>query len=141
MSKEQYDQFFLERQQLEAETARDRKLYEMELKARMRPSNICSALEASKEEKEFATELDSLSLAMMGSSNGDGVATQHQLGSHYRNRSTLPSDSSEQLHWGLNSLALERGSCGVEYSASRPDSNEPALRHMNEDELWRKPRE
>jgi hypothetical protein len=136
MSKEQYDQFFLERQQLEAETARDRKLYEMELTTRMRPSNICSALEASKEEQEFATELDSLSLAMMGSSNGGGVTT-----AHHRNRSTLPSDSSEQLHWGLNSLALERGSCGVEYSASRPDSNEPALRRLNEDELWRKPRE
>lgn len=33
-----------------------------------------------------------------------------------RPRITLPTDSSEQLHWGLNSLNIDRGSCGFEYS-------------------------
>ncbi|KAF2622504.1 hypothetical protein BU25DRAFT_415228 [Macroventuria anomochaeta] len=137
MSKEQYDLFFEERRLLEAEFAREHKLYEMELKANMRPSNICSAQEASTEETEFAAELDSLSLAMM--SSGDG-AVQHQL-AQTRGRSSLPSDASEQLHWTLNSLALDRGACGIEYSTSQSPNGVPSLRQMNEEELWKKPRE
>ncbi|KAL1598358.1 hypothetical protein SLS59_007042 [Nothophoma quercina] len=137
MSKEQYDLFFEERRALEAEFAREHKLYELELKANMRPSNICSAQEASKEETEFAAELDSLSLAMMAS--GDGAAQPHLV--HTRGRSSLPSDASEQLHWTLNSLALDRGACGIEYSTSQPANGIPTLRQMNEEELWKKPRE
>ena len=137
MSKDQYDLFFEERRLLEAEFAREHKLYEMELKVNMRPSNICSAQEASKEETEFAAELDSLSLAMMTS--GDGTA-QHQL-AQTRGRSSLPSDASEQLHWTLNSLALDRGSCGIEYSSSQSSNGIPLLRQLNEEELWKKPRE
>lgn len=137
MSKEQYDLFFEERRLLEAEFAREHKLYEMELKANMRPSNICSAQEASKEETQFAAELDSLSLAMMTS--GDGTGQSHFA--QTRGRSSLPSDASEQLHWTLNSLALDRGACGIEYSPSQSTSGIPSIRQMNEEELWKKPRE
>lgn len=137
MSKEQYDLFFEERRGLEVEFAREHKLYELEVKANMRPSNICSAQEASKEESDFVAELDSLSLAMMAS--GDAAAQSHLMLS--RGRSSLPSDASEQLHWTLNSLALDRGACGIEYSTSRPSSGVPALRQMNDEELWKKPRE
>lgn len=135
MSKQQYDLFFEERRILEAEFAREHKLYEMELTVSMRPSNICSAQEASKEETEFAAELDSLTLAMMNSGEG----TEHHL-AQTRGRSSLPSDPSEQLHWTLNSLALDRGACGIEYSPQ--SSNQlPSLRQMDEDQLWKKPRE
>ena len=137
MTGEQYDLFFEERRTLEAEFAREHKLYELELKASMRPSNICSAQEASKEETEFAAELDSLSLAMMAS--GDGAAQSHFV--QTRGRSSLPSDASEQLHWTLNSLALDRGACGIEYSTSQSSNGVPPLRQMNKDELWSKPRE
>jgi hypothetical protein len=137
MSKDQYDQYYLEHRQLEAEYARDRKIYERELKATTRPSNICSALEASKDEVDFATELDSLSLSMMAS-NGNATG-QVQLQTHTRNRMSLPNDVSEQLHWDLNTLALDRGFCGIEYSP-QPRDGPPALRQLNEDELWRKPR-
>jgi hypothetical protein len=138
MTKEQYDQFYLEHRQLEAEYARDRKLYELEIKAKTRPSNICSVLEASKEEMEFATELDSLSLSLMAS-NDDG--TNHApLQQQPRGRVSLPNDASEQLHWDLNTLALSRGSCGVEYTTSQPLNTAPAMRRMTEEESWRKPR-
>ncbi|KAJ4364772.1 hypothetical protein N0V95_000720 [Ascochyta clinopodiicola] len=137
MSKEQYDLFFEERRALEAEFARDHKLYEMELKANLRPSNICSAQEASRAETEFAAELDSLSLAMMTS--GDGSSQPHLA--QNRGRSSLPSDASEQLHWTLNSLAIDRGSCGIEYSTSQSANGMPARRRLNEEELWKKPRE
>lgn len=136
MTKEQYDLFFEERRALEAEFAREHKLYELGLKANMRPSNICSAQEASKEETEFAAELDSLSLAMMAS--GDGAA--QPCIAQARNRLSLPSDASEQLHWTLNSLALDRGACGIEYSTQSPNDLS-SLRQMNEEELWKKPRE
>ena len=129
MTKQQYDLFFEERRALEAEFAREHKLYELQLKANLRPSNICSAQEASKEETEFAAELDSLSLAMMAS--GDGAARDflaHMV------------DASEQLHWTLNSLALDRGACGIEYSTQTPNVLS-SLRQMNEEELWKKPRE
>jgi hypothetical protein len=138
MTKEQYDQFYLERRQLEAEYARDRQIYELDLKAKTRPSNICSPVEASKDEMEIATEIDSLSLSLM-TSNQD--TTDHARGQYQaRGRVSLPSDASEQLHWDLNTLALDRGSCGVEYSATQPSSSEPALQRMSEEELWRKPR-
>lgn len=137
MTKEQYDTFFAERRELEAEFGREHKLYELELKAHLRPSNICSAQEASKEETEFAAELDSLSLAMMAS--GDG-ASQPQL-AQARDRLSLPGDASEQLHWTLNSLALDRGACGIEYSTTQSQTGVPSLRQMNEEELWKKPRE
>jgi|SRR5690242_1144664 len=137
MSKEQYDLFFEERRHLEAEFAREHKLYELELKANMRASNICSAQEASTEDSEFAAELDSLSLAMMTS--GDAAVQSHFVQS--RGRLSLPSDASEQLHWTLNSLALDRGACGIEYSTTQSSNGVPSLRQVNDEELWRKPRE
>ncbi|KAF2997992.1 hypothetical protein E8E13_006930 [Curvularia kusanoi] len=137
MTKAQYELFFEERRALEAEFAREHKLYELELKANLRPSNICSAQETSKEETEFAAELDSLSLAMMAS--GDGAAQPHLA--QARSRLSLPSDASEQLHWTLNSLALDRGACGIEYSTAGSPNRLPSLRQMNEEELWKKPRE
>lgn len=137
MSKEQYDLFFEERRALEAAFAREHKLYVTELKANLRPSNVCSAQEASKEEAEFAAELDSLSLAMMNSS--DGAAQPHLA--QGRGRLSLPSDASEQLHWTLNSLAIDRGSCGIEYSSPQSANGMPAVRRLNEEELWKKPRE
>lgn len=136
MTKEQSDRWYDEHQKLEAEYARDHRKYEKELRANTRPSNICSALEASQEERSFAAELDSLSLSLMASNEAPGA----QLQSHVRHRVSLPSDASEQLHWNLNSLALERGSCGVEYSASHPENGSPGIRRMNEDELWRQSR-
>jgi hypothetical protein len=136
MTKDQYDQFYLEHKQLEAEYARDHKMYELEIKVKTRPSNVCSALEASKEENEFATELDSLSL-LMGSN--DDNANHGRLHSQTRNRVNLPNDASEQLHWDLNTLALERGSCGVEYSATQTTNGEPVLPRVSDEEIW-KPR-
>lgn len=135
MTKEQYDQFYLEHKQLEADYARDRKVYELEMKARTRPSNVCSALEASKDENEFATELDSLSLSLMASNND--TANHGRLQPQTRNRVNLPNDASEQLHWDLNTLALERGSCGVEYSATQTSSGEPILPLVSEEEIWK----
>lgn len=138
MTKEQYDQYYIEHRQLETAFAHDRKVYESELRAKTRPSNTCSAVEASKEEAEFATELDSLSLSLMAS-NGDVAnhdTTQHQV----RNRVNLPYDASEQLHWDLNTLALDRGICGIEYSVRSPTSGESTLRPMSEEDLWKKPR-
>jgi hypothetical protein len=138
MTKEQYDQFYLEHRQLEAEYARDRKFYEMELKAKTRPSNICSVQEVSKEEMDFATELDTLSLSLLASNNG---ATHHSpLQQQGRDRVSLPTDAAEQLHWDLNTLALERGSCGVEYSVSHSPNGTPAMRRNPEEDLWGKPR-
>ncbi|KAF2827797.1 hypothetical protein CC86DRAFT_369040 [Ophiobolus disseminans] len=138
MTKEQYDQWYLEYRQLEAEYARDRRVYELDLKARMRPSNICTALEASKEETDFATELDSLSLSLMASN--ETAITHTQLQQAARNRVSLPSDASEQLHWDLNTLALDRGSCGVEYTASPSPNGVPAVPRMAKEKLWGKPR-
>ncbi|KAF2124737.1 hypothetical protein P153DRAFT_379350 [Dothidotthia symphoricarpi CBS 119687] len=137
MTKEQSDQWYNEHQTLETEYARDHKEYEKDLRTRTRPSNVCSALEASQEEKEFAAELDSLSFSLMASNEASGVQLQSQV----RNRVSLPTDASEQLHWNLNSLALDRGSCGVEYSASHLENGSSTMRCMNEDELWRKSRE
>jgi hypothetical protein len=134
MTKEQYDQYYLEHRQLEAEYARDRRAYELELKAKTRPSNTCSALEASKEENEFATELDSLSLSLMGSN--DNIADQSPFQPQARARVSLPTDASEQLHWDLNTLALDRGACGVEYSPS----NATTAQGRPQEELWGKPR-
>ena len=138
MAKEQYDQWYAEHRQLEAEFARDQRVYEMELKAKMRPSNICSALEASTEEMEFATELDSLSLSLMASNTS--TADPIQLQPQGRTRTSLATDPSEQLHWDLNTLALDRGSCGIEYSASQSSNDVSSARQLDPDELWRKPR-
>jgi hypothetical protein len=138
MTKEQYDQFYLEHKQLEAEYVRDRKVYELEIKAKTRPSNICSALEASTEESEFATELDSLSLSLMASN--DDTTNHGRLQPQARTRISLPNDASEQLHWDLNTLALDRGSCGVEYSATQTSNGEPVLPRVSDEEIWRKPR-
>jgi hypothetical protein len=138
MTKDQYDQFYLEHRQLEAEYARDRKLYELELKKKTRPSNICSVQEASKEEMEFATELESLSLSLMASNSS--AANINPFEQQARGRVSLPTDASEQLHWNLNTLALERGSCGVEYSAASSPNGTPTMRRTSEEELWGKPR-
>jgi len=137
MTKGQYDQYYLEHRQLETEYARDRRAYEMDLKAKMRPSNVCSAIEVSKEEAEFATELDSLSLSLMASN--DGAANHDPIQQQARPRVSLPTDASEQLHWDLNALALERGSCGVEYSAQGPNSASTS-QGLPQEELWGKPR-
>jgi hypothetical protein len=139
MTKEQYDQWYVEHRQLEAEFARDRRLYEMELRATMRPSNICSALEASREEAEFANELNSLSLSLMASNSATTEHTQSQP--QGRTRTSLPSDASEQLHWNLNSLALDRGACGMEYSATSPETKTPVAQRLDADDLWRRPRD
>lgn len=138
MTKEQYDQYYVEHRQLETAFAHDRKVYESELRAKTRPSNICSAMEASKEEADFATELDSLSLSLMAS-NGDSPS-HAPARDQARSRVSLPYDPSEQLHWNLNTLALDRGSCGIEYSPNQATQAEPTLRPMPEEELWRKPR-
>ncbi|KAH7389771.1 hypothetical protein BKA66DRAFT_414112 [Pyrenochaeta sp. MPI-SDFR-AT-0127] len=138
MTREQYDQWYQEHRQLESEFVRDHKIYEIELKAKTRPSNICSAVEASKEEMEFAAELDSLSLSLMASDTS--TAHQNQPQSQARSRMSLPNDSSEQLHWDLNTLALDRGSCGIEYSASQSNNGDPTARQLDVEELWRKPR-
>lgn len=138
MTREQYDQWYQEHRQLEDEFARDHKIYEMELRAKTRPSNICSAIEASKEEMEFAAELDSLSLSLMAPNTSTSHENQPQL--QARSRMSLPNDSSEQLHWDLNTLALDRGSCGIEYSASQSNNCDPTTRQLDAEELWRKPR-
>ncbi|KAF1914751.1 hypothetical protein BDU57DRAFT_519921 [Ampelomyces quisqualis] len=138
MTKEHYDQFYREHRQLETEYARDRKVYEMELKAKTQPSNVCSALEGSKEENEFATELESLSLSLKASN--DDTVNLGRLQPQARNRVNLPNDASEQLHWDLNTLALERGSCGVEYSATQTPNGEPVLQRVSDEQIWRKPR-
>lgn len=138
MTKELYDQWYLEHRQMEAEYARDRRVYEADLKTAMRPSNICSALEASKEESEFARELDSLSLSLIASSETTAnPAPGHQMA---RSRVSLPTDASEQLHWNLNTLALDRGSCGVEYTTSQSPDSASTIQRTPKEELWGKPR-
>ena len=132
MTKAQYESWYDERCQLEAHFTRDRKIYQTEMRMKTRPSNVCSALEMSKEEMDFAAELDSLSLMMASTdSKTDHTPNQH------RHRVSLPNDASEQLHWGLNSLAIDRGSCGVEYTTGQPVQN---MRTMSEEELWQRAR-
>ena len=129
MTKEQYETWYGERSRLEAQFARDRKIYLSEMKMKTRPSNICSALEMSKEEVDYAAELDSLSV-MVSSIDSPTNHTQ----SPHRQRVSLPNDASEQLHWGLKSLAIDRGSsCGVEYTSGPPTND---MRPMSEEELW-----
>jgi hypothetical protein len=123
MTKEQYEQWYDERRRLELQYLQDRKAYELELRAKTRPSNICSTLEASKDDIDFAAELDSLSLAVIPSN--ESMASQPQ---HRTNRLNLPTDVSEQLHWGLNALSLERGSCGLEYSKKQTTDRKQSMR-------------
>ena len=148
MSKDQYDLWYDERRKLEARFARDRDLYIADLKARTRPTNTCSALQLSDEEKQFAAELDSLSLAMISTSSTATNLPSVSLSANPtlqpsppRKRISLPSDTSEQIHWSLNALALDRGSCGVEYSASQPANHTPPMGATSEEDLWRRPRE
>ena len=136
MSKEQYEQWYAEHRQLEAEFSRDQRVYELEIKAKTRPSNICSALEASKEEMDFATELDTLSLSLMASNNSNAEQAPYQP--QGRTRTSLATDPDEQLHWNLNTLALDRGACCIEYS--QPSSGVSPTRQLDPEELWRKPR-
>ena len=138
MSKEQYIKYYDEHRQLQAEFEHDRRNYELELRSRMRPSNICSAQEASQEDQEFAAELDSLSLSLMASNTTANNQRQPQM--QGRGRSSIPSDASEQLHWNLNALALDRGSCGIEYMASPPATNVSQRQCTDKEELWNKPR-
>jgi hypothetical protein len=137
MTQQQYDQWYAEHRQLEADFSRDQRVYELELMAKTRPSNICSALEASKEEMEFASEIDSLSLSLMGSNTSQ--AGQQQGHVQGRSRVSLATDASEQLHWGLNTLAIDRGACGIEYSLSKPANGVAGGRQPDAEELWRKP--
>lgn len=137
MTKEQYDQWYDEHRQLEAQYSRDCQIYQSELKSSTRPSNFCSAIEASQEEKDFAAELDSLSLRLCPSNNSVIKLPPTRV-----IRASLPNDTSEQLHWGLNALALDRGSCGVEYSASQSSNGGVAITGRSEQEdLWGKPRD
>lgn len=115
MTKEQYETWYEEHRQLEAQFAHDRKAYQAEMMLKTRPSNIASAPELSKEEADFASELASLSFAVPATDNAIGYTYPQS-----RHRISLPSDPSEQLHWGLNSLAIDRGSCGLEYTAGQP---------------------
>jgi hypothetical protein len=115
MTKEQYESWYEEHRQIEARWNYDRKIYQSGMKLKTRPSNIASALEVSEEEADFASALDSLSLAMSAPES----ATGHTL-PQPRQRVGLPSDAAEQLHWGLNSLAIDRGSCGLEYTTGQP---------------------
>lgn len=139
MSQEQYDQWYKEHRQLEADFERDHRTYELELKAKLRPSNICSALEVTKEEADFAAELDSLSLSLMASNTSNDGATPNQV--QHRTRTSLPCDASEQLHWNLNVLALDRGACGVEYTAASPGHRIHTAQQLDVEDLWRKPRD
>jgi hypothetical protein len=136
MGKDLYNQYYREHRQLEADYARDRKMYEIELKSTSRPSNRCAALEVTDNEMEFATELDTLSLSLMASN--DDIRGQAQV--QARPRVSLPNDASEQLHWDLDTLTLDRGLCGIEYS-SQPNNGMPPLRQLDEDDMWRKPRD
>lgn len=136
MTKPQYEQWYDEYRQVESQFAKDRGTYELELRIKTRPSNMCSVLELSKEEIDFAAELDSLSLALIPSN--DIVVGQHRTSR--TSRTSLPYDASEQLHWDLNALSLERGSCGVEYSVNQPTNGPSLIRPLDEEELWRKPR-
>ncbi|KAF2874033.1 hypothetical protein BDV95DRAFT_626880 [Massariosphaeria phaeospora] len=113
LTSEQYNRYYEEHRQLEAQFAHDQRIYELELKAKTRPSNVCSALEASKEEMDIADDLNALSLAM--SSSHDNTIEPQPQPQPRGNRVSLPNDASEQLHWGLNALNLDRGSCGIEY--------------------------
>jgi len=137
MSQEQYDQWYAERRQLEDQFHRDFAAYETELKSKTRPSHICSVLDATKEEMDFVNEIDSLSLSLMTSNEDPNSQAQSPQS---RTRRSLPTDASEQLHWNLNTLALDRGSCGVEYTAP-PSNGMSAFQKINDEELWHKPRE
>jgi hypothetical protein len=134
MTKEQYEHWYAEYHQLESQHTKDRTTYELDLVGKTRPSNVCSAIEMSKEEMEFAAELDSLSLSMISTNHNTGVPPQARS-----NRISLPGDMSEQLHWGLNSLDLGRGSCGIEYANIQPTNGSLNTgQQMHRDELWGK---
>lgn len=130
MSKEQYEQWYDEHRQLEAQFSKDRKIYELKLRSETRPSNTCAAMKTSPEEMDFASELDSLTLAMASTKT-----SPIQPMSPRESRINLPTDVSEQLHWSLNSLSLDRGSCGVEYSPTL-NPTRPTHRIIDDDELW-----
>ncbi|KAF2259925.1 hypothetical protein CC78DRAFT_585439 [Lojkania enalia] len=135
MTQEQYAQWYEEHRQLEAQYLKDHRSYELGLRTTTRPSNPWSPAQTRREELEFAAKMESLSLAMMPSHNStiDKSAIRTI-------RYSLPSDASEQLHWGLNSLSLDRSTCGIEYSMRHSSNNIPTLRGLSEDELWRRPR-
>lgn len=121
MTKEQFSVWADEHRQLEWNFRDERDKYVLQMKATLRPSNVCSVNEMSDADREFASQLDSLVLSMCTSNSS--IDSQPASLDHRR---SLPTDASEQLHWHLNSLALEeRGSCGVEY-ASKPGCTAPA---------------
>ncbi|KAF2120094.1 hypothetical protein BDV96DRAFT_485721 [Lophiotrema nucula] len=137
MSKAQYDRWYDEHRQLEAQFTKDRAIYEHELIASSRHSNACSASEASQEEVSFAAELDALTIAMESPNTSAIYARSHPA---RINRFNLPCDPSEQLHWDLNSLTLDRGSCGLEYSAHQPSSRVSKTTTLLDEDTWHKPR-
>lgn len=139
MTKQQYDSWYAEHRQLETTFSRNHRIYINELQSQMRPSHICSKIEASKEEMEFATELNSLSLLPMTSNDESSEHECYQL--HNRSRTSLPSDASEQLHWNLSTLDLDRGVCSVEYSTSQAKPSISAVQGINPSVLWTKPRD
>lgn len=134
MNAEQYDRWYDEHRKLEAGFTCDRRIYEMEVRATTRPSNVCSVRQYDEEERAFAAELNALSLAMMTSSTGATATAETQTPT--RVRRSLPNDAEEQIHWGLNALAIDRGSCGSEFSVAMPPRQ-----GLSEEELWGRPRE
>ena len=134
MAKEQYEQWYNEHRQLEAQFAQESRTYELQLKATTRATNTCAQIKASQEELDFAAEVETLSLAMESSNQSDQTIVNRA------GRLILPNDASEQLHWSLNALSLERGSCGVEYSPSRSTKAGVSNAHLDEN-MWGKPGE
>lgn len=129
MTKDQYETWYDEHRRLEARFTQDRRAYEVQVKTNTRPSNICYALELSKEEADFAAEMDALSLSLMSNDSTTGVINPQP-----RPRVSLPCDAAEQLHWDLNSLTIDRGSCGVEYTAGQPGQ---PIATRTEEQLWK----
>lgn len=123
MTKEQFTIWADEHQQLEWNFREECDNYVLQMKATLRPSNVCSLTEMSDADREFASQLDSLALSMCTSNSS--ISSLPPVQDHRR---SLPTDASEQLHWHLKALALEeRGSCGVEYTANPGGGEYPAV--------------
>jgi hypothetical protein len=135
MTGPQFDQWYEGLRQLELRFQQDRQAHELKLRAGSRPSNVTSVLEATEEEMDVTAEIESLCLDIGSANEGNGSGYQPK---HRGQHVSLPTDAEEQLHWQLNALALDRGSCSVDYSQSSSTSSQ--ARMMSEEELWKKPR-
>ena len=139
MTAEQSSMWYHEHRQLEAQFEKDKRMYQLEQQSKSRPANTCSALEASEDEVRLSNEIDSLSLAMASSNTPTGPAFSQSRPT----RISLPNDASEQLHWGLNSLSIDRGACGVEYAGGNPSTSSTSAqrRLLEQEELWGRSRQ